>query len=77
MADGNGPDLANALAGTAIIQAGQTSTTIDISIVQDHFVEFNENVTIQLTDAINSTINPAANTATIARVPLVVDMKRV
>jgi hypothetical protein len=63
--DGNGPDLAGALAGTAIIQAGQTSATIEISIVQDHFVELNEQVTIQLTNAINATVNPVANSATI------------
>ena len=64
-ADGNGPDLAGAIAGTVIIPAGQTSAIINISVVQDHFVELNEQVTIQLTDAINATINPAANSATI------------
>ena len=64
-ADGNGPDLAGAIAGTVIIQAGQTSAMIDISVVQDHFVELNEQVTIQLTGAINATVNPVANSATI------------
>ena len=64
-ADGNGADLAGATAGTVIIPAGQTTAIIDISVVQDHVVEFNEQVTIQLTGAINATVNPAANSATI------------
>jgi hypothetical protein len=63
--DGNGPDLSGASAGTVIIPAGQTTMTIEIAILQDHFVESNEQVTIQLTNAINASINPVANSATI------------
>jgi len=64
-ADGHGADLSSPLAGTAVILAGTNQVVVDIAIVQDHFVEGNEPVSITLTDAINATIDPAADTATI------------
>jgi len=64
-ADGNGADVSSPLAGTAVILAGSSSVVVDVAIVQDHFVEFNEPFSITLTDAINAVIDPAADTATI------------
>jgi VCBS repeat-containing protein len=64
-ADGNGSDISSPLVGTAVILAGTNSVVVDVSIVQDHFVEFNEPVSITLTEAINAVIDPAADTATI------------
>jgi hypothetical protein len=64
-ADGNGARSRRCAGRTAIIPAGASSVVIDISVVQDHFVEVNEQVTIQLTGAINATVNPTANSATI------------
>jgi hypothetical protein len=64
-ADGHGADISSPLAGTAVILAGTNQVVVDIAIVQDHFVEGNEPVSITLTDAINATIDPAHDTATI------------
>ncbi|MGQ0525376.1 MAG: retention module-containing protein [Betaproteobacteria bacterium] len=53
------------LTQTVLIEAGQTEIIVTIQIVQDHFVESNETFNIVLTDAVNATINPNANTAVV------------
>ena len=51
--------------GTVTIPAGETEFTVTVGIVEDHYVEGNENFWIVLTDAVNATINPDADTATV------------
>ena len=64
-ADSNGLDLVGPFTGTVTILSGATEATIQIEVVQDHFVEGNEPVTIQLTGAVNANINPEADSTTI------------
>ncbi len=53
------------LIDTVTIPAGETSFPVTVEITQDHFVEGDEDFFIVLTDAVNATINPAADTATV------------
>jgi large repetitive protein len=53
------------LTQTVTIAAGETEIIVPVIIVQDHFVEADETFNIVLTDAVNATINPAANTAVV------------
>jgi T1SS-143 domain-containing protein len=54
-----------ALTATITIPAGETSFTVPIQIVRDHFVEGNESFHIVLIDAVNATINPDADSASV------------
>jgi hypothetical protein len=59
-------DFAGVLTGTTVnIPAGQTQIIVSVDIVQDSFVESNETFSIVLTDAVNASINPAANSAVV------------
>ena len=53
------------LTATITIPAGQTSFTVPIQIVRDHVVEANESFHISLIDAINATINPDSDSASV------------
>ncbi|MGQ0751759.1 MAG: retention module-containing protein, partial [Betaproteobacteria bacterium] len=53
------------LTQTVTIPAGETEIIVPVIIVEDHFVEGNETFSIVLTDAVNATINPNANTAVV------------
>jgi VCBS repeat-containing protein len=53
------------LTQTVTIPAGETEIIVPVIIVQDHLVEADETFNIVLTDAVNATINPAANTAVV------------
>ncbi len=56
-------DYSGQLTGTVTIPAGQTEFVVTVEIAQDHRVENNENFSIVLTDAVNATIDPTANSA--------------
>ena len=58
-------DFAGVLSGTVTIPAGQTQIIVPVNIVQDHRVEGNEVFSVVLTNAVNATINPQANTVNI------------
>jgi len=53
------------LTATITIPAGQTSFTVPIQIVRDHVVEGNESFSIVLIDAVNATINPDNDSASV------------
>lgn len=53
------------LTQTITIPAGESSFIVPIQIVRDHFVEGHESFSIVLIDAVNATINPDKDTATV------------
>ena len=50
---------------TVTIPAGETSFIVPVEIVQDHYVENNESFHIVLVSAVNATIDPDSDTATV------------
>jgi VCBS repeat-containing protein len=53
------------LSATVTIPAGETQIVVPVFIVEDHLVEGDETFQVVLTDAVNATIDPSANTAVV------------
>jgi hypothetical protein len=53
------------LINTVVIPAGQTTFPVTVYIAEDHLVEATENFGIEIIEAINATIDPTNNTATV------------